>query len=192
MYSTSRLNNLKYPNTPSKYSNTMDRTLDDPLNDTIDTIYKQKFMPDTNRSLNSTRLTYGGHDDSFHPLDNRKKILDLSLEDPAMRRASPSPPPNRAKAKQNPPLSFDQLEKEGFDFKMIDKEDKINNEMKRVGKGLLEISNCLRDTILKLKISKDPTEVSKILPDLNSKIEGRNERIEDSKKRLNNLFKVSI
>ncbi len=71
----------------------------------------------------------------------------------------------------------------------ISKEQKINTELTKLGKSLLDIARHLKDSVTSLKTTSD---FQAIVPVLNSRIECDQARITDYKRRLSNSFNVAI
>ena len=71
----------------------------------------------------------------------------------------------------------------------IIKEQKINIELVKLGRSLLDIVRHLKDQISAVKNTND---LEAILPALNSRIECDQARISDYKRRLSNSFNVTI
>ena len=90
---------------------------------------------------------------------------------------------------QTAPVTFDNLEKEGFQMDNISKEQKINAEMVKLGRSLLDIARHLKDQIYAVKNTSD---FNAVMPALNSRIECDQARINDYKRRLSNSFNVTI
>lgn len=89
------------------------------------------------------------------------------------------------------PPTFDHLKKEGFDIQEIDKEQKINTELLRVGKGLLEMIRAVQTGVEAAKAANSET-IKKVLPALDTKLAGGHERLEDTKRRLRDSHKVDL
>jgi hypothetical protein len=93
-------------------------------------------------------------------------------------------------ANEKPPSTFEQLNEQGFEIKKIEEEGMITHELLKVGRGLLDMSQLVRDSVTALRTSKKE-DMERLIPALNSRIDCGRERIDDSKKRLGN-FKVSL
>lgn len=89
------------------------------------------------------------------------------------------------------PPTFDNLKKEGFDIQEIDKEQKINTELLRVGKGLLEMIRAVQTGVEAAKAANSET-IKKVLPALDTKLAGGHERLEDTKRRLRDSHKIDL
>ena len=94
-------------------------------------------------------------------------------------------------AAEKQPANFERLTELGFEFGQIDREEKITRELLKVGKGLLDISQLVKDSLATLRSSKRE-DVERIIPSINSRIDCGRDRIGDYKKRLSNNFKVCL
>ncbi len=99
--------------------------------------------------------------------------------------------PRRTTASEKQPTSFARLGEQGFEFGRIEQEQKITQELLKVGRGLLDLSQLLRESLSSLRTAKRE-DVERMLPSLDSRIACRRERIGDYKRRLSNSFKVSL
>ena len=90
------------------------------------------------------------------------------------------------------PPTFDHLKKEGFDIQHIDNEQKINSELLRVGRGLLDMIKAVHVGIEAAKTANTVEAIKHVIPSLDSRLNCTKERLDDTKRRLRDSHKVDL
>ena len=85
--------------------------------------------------------------------------------------------------------SFDCLRDAGFDIDNIEKERKVNGDLTKVTKGLLDMSRNIKNVIDTLKI--EGSESKNSIRGLEDRLQVNQERVDDSKKRLEHSLSLA-